>query len=132
MRWLGGRGSAALPAVRLTALVVASVTTIAAWPIFFTMPAAVLPREAHPAGIAFLNTIGIIGGALSPLIMGILRDRTGSFGAPMAVMGAALRDRRGAGVPGPAPAAQCLGAGAHAGGTSRRMNSQASGRGAGD
>jgi ACS family 4-hydroxyphenylacetate permease-like MFS transporter len=82
--------TASMPAVRMTALVVASVTTIAAWPIFFTLPAAVLPRAAHPAGIAFFNTIGIGGGAVSPLIMGILRDTTGSFGAPMAVMGAIL------------------------------------------
>jgi ACS family 4-hydroxyphenylacetate permease-like MFS transporter len=82
--------SASVPAVRMTALVVASVTTIAAWPIFFTLPASVLPREAHPAGIAFLNTIGIAGGGVSPLIMGILRDTTGSFAAPMAVMGAIL------------------------------------------
>jgi ACS family 4-hydroxyphenylacetate permease-like MFS transporter len=76
-----------VPQVRMAALVVASVTTIAAWPIVFTMPAAVLPRSAHAAGIAFLNTIGIAGSAVSPLIMGIIRDRTGSFGWAMAVMG---------------------------------------------
>jgi ACS family 4-hydroxyphenylacetate permease-like MFS transporter len=81
---------ASMPALRMTALTVASVSTIAAWPIFFTTPAAVLPREAHPAGIAFFNTIGIAGGAVSPLIMGILRQTTGSFGAPMAVMGLIL------------------------------------------
>ncbi|HEX4113921.1 MAG TPA: MFS transporter [Stellaceae bacterium] len=82
--------TATMPALRMTALTVASVTTIAAWPIFFTLPASVLPREAHPAGIAFLNTVGIGGGAVSPLIMGILRDTTGSFAAPMAVMGLIL------------------------------------------
>lgn len=79
-----------VPEVRLTALVVASVSTIAAWPIVFTMPAAVLPRSAHPAGIAFLNTVGIGGAAVSPLIMGIIRDTTGSFGMAMAVMGVIL------------------------------------------
>jgi len=78
------------PAVQMAALVVASVTTIAAWPIFFTLPAAVLPREAHAAGIAFLNTVGIGGAALSPIVMGVMRDLTGSFAAPMAVMGAIL------------------------------------------
>jgi fucose permease len=74
----------------MAALVVASVSTIAAWPIVFTMPAAVLPRTAHPAGIAFLNTVGIGGAAVSPLIMGIIRDQTGSFGLAMAVMGVIL------------------------------------------
>jgi len=78
------------PVLRMAALVVASVSTIAAWPIVFTMPAAVLPRAAHPAGIAFLNTVGIGGAAISPLIMGIIRDRTGSFGLAMSVMGAIL------------------------------------------
>jgi ACS family 4-hydroxyphenylacetate permease-like MFS transporter len=78
------------PFVQMTALTVASVTTIAAWPIFFTLPAAVLPRHAHAAGIAFLNTVGIAGAAVSPMIMGPLRDTTGSFAAPMAVMGLLL------------------------------------------
>ncbi len=88
--WEVAASAAGMPALRMTALVVASVSTIAAWPIVFTMPAAVLPRTAHPAGIAFLNTVGIGGAAVSPLIMGIIRDTTGSFGLAMAVMGAIL------------------------------------------
>jgi MFS transporter, ACS family, 4-hydroxyphenylacetate permease len=79
-----------MPVIRMAALVVASVTTIAAWPIVFTMPAAVLPRSAHAVGIAFLNTVGIGGAAISPLIMGIIRDRTGSFSMAMAAMGVIL------------------------------------------
>jgi ACS family 4-hydroxyphenylacetate permease-like MFS transporter len=79
-----------VPVIRMAALVVASVTTIAAWPIVFTMPAAVLPRSAHAVGIAFLNTVGIGGAAVSPLVMGIIRDRTGSFSLAMAAMGVIL------------------------------------------
>jgi len=79
-----------VPVIQMAALTVASVTTIAAWPIFFTLPAAVLPRQAHAAGIAFLNTVGFGGAVVSPMIMGIMRDLTGSFAAPMAVMGAIL------------------------------------------
>ena len=78
------------PFVQMAALSVASVATIAAWPIFFTLPAAVLPRNAHAPGIAFLNTVGIGGAAISPIIMGSLRDLTGSFAAPMSVMGLIL------------------------------------------
>ena len=74
----------------MAALTVASVSTIAAWPIFFTLPASVLPRAAHAAGIAFLNTVGIGGGAVSPLIMGFLRDWSGSFALGMAAMGVIL------------------------------------------
>src|SRR6185437_13137895 len=90
LAWEVAASASGEPVLRMAALVVASVSTIAAWPIVFTMPAAVLPRTAHPAGIAFLNTVGIGGAAVSPLIMGIIRDQTGSFGLAMAVMGVIL------------------------------------------
>jgi ACS family 4-hydroxyphenylacetate permease-like MFS transporter len=90
LAWEVAASASGEPVLRMAALVVASVSTIAAWPIVFTMPAAVLPRAAHPAGIAFLNTVGIGGAAVSPLIMGIIRDQTGSFGLAMAVMGVIL------------------------------------------
>jgi ACS family 4-hydroxyphenylacetate permease-like MFS transporter len=41
---------------------------------------AILSPAARPAGIAFINTIGIGGGsALSPLVIGYFKDLTGSF-----------------------------------------------------
>jgi ACS family 4-hydroxyphenylacetate permease-like MFS transporter len=78
------------PAWQLAALTAASVCVTPVWPIMFTLPAMVLPREAHPAGIAFINVVGIMGATLSPLIMGIMRDLTGAFTAPMIVIGALL------------------------------------------
>ena len=78
------------PAMRLLGLVVAGVASTPVWSLFFTMPSAVLPRSAHAAGIAFMNTIGMCGAATAPMVMGVLRDMTGGFSAPMTVIGLSL------------------------------------------
>jgi ACS family 4-hydroxyphenylacetate permease-like MFS transporter len=75
------------PSLRLAGLVLANICTIAAWPVFFTLPSMVLPPRAHAAGIAYLNVIGIAGTAVTPLIMGIMKDWTGTFTASMLSMG---------------------------------------------
>jgi ACS family 4-hydroxyphenylacetate permease-like MFS transporter len=74
---------AAYPPVQLAGLVVASAFALSAWPVFFTTPSILLPREARAAGLAFLNTVGIGGSTLSPLLVGYLRDTTGGFTIPM-------------------------------------------------
>jgi MFS transporter, ACS family, 4-hydroxyphenylacetate permease len=71
------------PALQLVGLVCASAFGLSAWPVFFTTPSVILPREAHAAGIAFLNTIGICGSTLSPILIGYLRDASGSFVVPL-------------------------------------------------
>jgi ACS family 4-hydroxyphenylacetate permease-like MFS transporter len=72
----------AQPALQLLGLVVASAFGLSAWPVFFTTPSIILPREAHAAGLAFLNTVGIGGSTLSPILVGTLRDATGGFAVP--------------------------------------------------
>jgi ACS family 4-hydroxyphenylacetate permease-like MFS transporter len=72
----------AAPTLQLLGLVIASAFGLSAWPVFFTTPSIILPREAHAAGLAFLNTIGIGGSTLSPILVGYLRDTTGGFAAP--------------------------------------------------
>jgi MFS transporter, ACS family, 4-hydroxyphenylacetate permease len=75
------------PALQLAGLVLANISTICAWPVFFTLPSMVLPPKAHAAGIAFINVVGIAGTAVTPLIMGIMKDWTGTFTASMVSMG---------------------------------------------
>jgi ACS family 4-hydroxyphenylacetate permease-like MFS transporter len=82
--------STATPGWQLVGISVAAMGCVSAWPVFFTLPSAILPRPAHPAGIAFLNTIGLLGAAVTPMVMGFMRDLTGSFAGPMGVMGAFL------------------------------------------
>ena len=71
-----------VPALQLIGLVFASAFALSAWPVFFTTPSIILPRQARAAGLAFLNTIGIVGSTLSPILVGYLRDRTGGFAIP--------------------------------------------------
>ena len=75
--------SVSFPPAQLFGLVLASAFSLSAWPVFYTTPSILLPREARAAGLAFLNTIGIIGSTVSPLIVGPLRDVTGGFTVPM-------------------------------------------------
>ncbi len=71
-------------------LVIAQLFTLPVWSLFFTMPSSVLPRTAHATGIAFMNTIGMIGASTAPLVIGYLRDTTGGFTAPMTAIGCAV------------------------------------------
>ncbi len=47
-------------------------------PILFTYPATRLTGVALAAGLAFVNTVGLLGGFLGPYIMGSMEDLTGS------------------------------------------------------
>ncbi len=78
------------PVLQLLGLTIASAFGLSAWPVFFTTPSIILPREAHAAGLAFLNTIGILGSTLSPVLVGTLRDATGSFAVPQLAIAALL------------------------------------------
>ena len=75
-------GLVASPVLSLCGLIVASAFSLSAWPVFFTTPSIILPREAHAPGLAFLNTVAIGGSSLSPIIVGTLRDATGGFSVP--------------------------------------------------
>jgi len=71
------------PPIQLAGLIIASAFSLSSWPVFFTTPSILLPREARAAGLAFLNTIGIGGSIVSPILVGYLRDTTGGFTIPM-------------------------------------------------
>jgi MFS transporter, ACS family, 4-hydroxyphenylacetate permease len=51
--------------------------------IFWTLPATVLSEQARPVGIALICSAGILGSALSPSIVGLLKDLSGSFAADL-------------------------------------------------
>jgi ACS family 4-hydroxyphenylacetate permease-like MFS transporter len=78
------------PMLQLLGLTIASVASISAWPVFLTIPSLVLAREAHPAGIAFVTTIGLAGAVYSPIIVGALKDLTGRFNGGLAAVGILL------------------------------------------
>jgi MFS family permease len=62
----------------------------AARAVFWTIPARFLTGVAAAGGLAFINSIGTLGGFVGPAVVGWLKDITGSFSAGLAGMGAFL------------------------------------------
>ncbi len=60
----------------------------AAFPVFWTVPMAVLRGSAAAAGIALINSVGNLGGFLGPFIIGEVKDRTGDYGMGIVAVGA--------------------------------------------
>src|SRR5437764_6473044 len=52
----------------------------------FPLPAVFLTGPALASGIAWVNSVGILGGSVSPPVMGYLRDMTGNFAAGLYVL----------------------------------------------
>jgi ACS family tartrate transporter-like MFS transporter len=58
--------------------------------IFWTIPPRFLTGLAAAGGLAFINSVGTMGGFVGPYLMGWLTDRTGSFSAGLGAMAAFL------------------------------------------
>ncbi|MHA7845094.1 4-hydroxyphenylacetate permease [Serratia sp. D1N4] len=67
--------------VQLLGIIMASTGAFAAMVIFWTTPDQSISLRARAIGIAVINATGMTGAALGPLLMGWLRDVTGSFNA---------------------------------------------------
>ena len=57
----------------------ASIGTKAFLPAFWSLPSLFLSETAAAGSIGLINSIGNLGGGVGPLILGALKDRTGSF-----------------------------------------------------
>lgn len=58
--------------------------------VFWTIPPAFLGGAAAATGIAFINSLGSLGGQVGPTLMGWLRDRTGGYSGGLRILAAAL------------------------------------------
>jgi ACS family tartrate transporter-like MFS transporter len=58
--------------------------------VFWAIPPMILGGTAAAAGIALINSIGNLGGAFGPSVMGWLREGTNSYSAGLLVLAAAL------------------------------------------
>ncbi|MGW1444590.1 4-hydroxyphenylacetate permease [Serratia rhizosphaerae] len=65
--------------IQLLGIIMASVGSFTAMAIFWTTPDRAISLEARAVGIALINATGNIGSAVSPLLIGWLKDLTGSF-----------------------------------------------------
>jgi ACS family tartrate transporter-like MFS transporter len=57
---------------------------------FWAMPRGFFSGAAAATGIAFINSLGNLGGAFGPSVVGLIKQHTGGFGAGTAVISAAL------------------------------------------
>jgi ACS family 4-hydroxyphenylacetate permease-like MFS transporter len=69
--------------LRIVGLVFVSVGAFTAMAVFWALATPMLSSKARPASIALINSGGVLGSALSPLIVGYLLDLTGSFATPL-------------------------------------------------
>jgi MFS transporter, ACS family, 4-hydroxyphenylacetate permease len=69
------------PTLRLVGLVFTVSGAFCAMATFWTLPQALLSEAARPAGIGFISAVGLLGSAVSPAVIGFLRDLTGNFSA---------------------------------------------------
>ena len=72
------------PVLRLGGLVLCAAGTFSAQGIFWTLPSLFLSPRTRPVGIAMVNTIGMLGTTVGPVMVGWLKDQTGSFAPGLA------------------------------------------------
>jgi ACS family tartrate transporter-like MFS transporter len=77
----------AAPTAAFIALSLAAITVYASLPQFWTLPTAVLGSATAAAGIALVNAVGNIGGYFGPVIVGKIKDATGSYTYGLVVLG---------------------------------------------
>jgi ACS family tartrate transporter-like MFS transporter len=77
------------PVLSLAALSLAAAGIWGALGPFWSLPTAFLTGAAAAGGIALINSLGNLGGFLSPILIGEIRARTGSFAMALFVLAAA-------------------------------------------
>ena len=75
---LAAASEIAAPVPKMAAVTLAAFGIFSALPVFWTLPTAILSGTAAAAGIAWINSIGNLGGYIGPTIFGVLRDRMGN------------------------------------------------------
>ena len=88
---LGFLGSALLPTplLRLVSLALIPIGHGAAYGPFWSMPTRFLSGEAAAGGLAVVATIVSVGGFIGPLLIGLLKEHTGSFAPAFVVLSVA-------------------------------------------
>jgi ACS family tartrate transporter-like MFS transporter len=78
------------PALALLGLTVAALGIWSAFGPFWTLPPAFLAGSAAAGGIAFINSLGNLGGFVGPWVLGLLKEATGSFRAGLVFLAGGL------------------------------------------
>jgi D-galactonate transporter len=76
--------------VAMAALSVATAGILTTFPIFWSLPTAMLGGAAAAAGIALINSVGNLAGFASPYLVGAIKDATGSTASGICLLAASL------------------------------------------
>ena len=76
------------PTAKTVAFSVAGFGIFGAFPVFWTLPTTFLSGAAAAGGIAIINSIGNLAGFVGPSVMGLIKDKTGSFTDGLLVLAA--------------------------------------------
>jgi ACS family tartrate transporter-like MFS transporter len=76
--------------IGLTGLTLALVGITSARAVFWTIPTRFMTGVGAASGLAFINSVGVMGGYFGPEIMGLLKDATGGYLAGLLVMAGCL------------------------------------------
>ena len=87
---LAGALAAGSLTISLVWLTVSLIGVTAARAVFWTIPTRFLTGVAAAGGLAFINTIGTVGGFVGPAMMGWLKDWSGSFLVGLGAMSAIM------------------------------------------
>ena len=74
----------------MVALTLAAVGIYAAIGTFWSLPTAILTGTGAAAGLAFINSVGNLGGLAGPSMVGVMKQATGSFASALLFLAAAL------------------------------------------
>ncbi len=74
----------------MAAVTVATIGTISALPLFWSLPTGFLGGAAAATGIALINSLGNLSGFVSPFAVGWLKDMTGSTDSGLYLLAASL------------------------------------------
>lgn len=78
------------PVLALAALSVATAGILSTFPVFWSIPTAMLGGAAAAAGIAMINSLGNLAGFVSPYLVGAIKDATHSTANGMLLLAASL------------------------------------------
>ncbi len=78
------------PVLALAALSVATAGILSTFPVFWSIPTAMLGGTAAAAGIAMINSLGNLAGFVSPYLVGAIKDATHSTANGMLLVAASL------------------------------------------
>jgi MFS family permease len=67
------------PVLTMATLVIAVSAQTSTYPVFWSLPTAMLSGAAAAGGIAMVNALGNLGGFFGPYVFGIIKDATGDF-----------------------------------------------------